>query len=318
LALEAVHHLLGALDHRLGSLGLAGLRAHPVRLGHQRLGGLLSAGALLLATVLVVLTLLEVVLPGHVVEVDLGAVGIEVEHLVDTALEQLDVVADHHQSPAEVRQELAQPHDGVGVEVVRRLVEQQDVGAGEDDPGELDAPPLTARKGLELLAEQAVIDAETSCDLGSLGLGRVAAGGMEGGIGLLVALHAPLVDFGDLGSHLALGLAQASHHGIQAAGGQDPVLGQHLGVAGARVLRQVAESARVRHRARRRQSLTREDLGQRGLAGTVAPDQPDPVPGGDPERDVLHQQARAGAHFELGSGDHGEVLAVDWYSGKWD
>ena len=67
----------------------------------------------------------EVALPADVVDVDDGPGGIEMEDAIDRRLEQLDVVADDHQ-PARVRaQEVTQPDDRVGVEVVGRLVEQQ-------------------------------------------------------------------------------------------------------------------------------------------------------------------------------------------------
>ena len=71
-------------------------------------------------------------------------------------------MADHDQ-PALVRlEELAQPDDRVGVEVVGGLVEQQGLGAGEEDPGQLDAAALTTRQGLERLAEDPLLDAEAA------------------------------------------------------------------------------------------------------------------------------------------------------------
>ena len=91
----------------------------------QRVGLLLGVGPLALAAALVGLALLQVGLPADVVDVERGPVGVQVEHLVDDGLEQLDVVADDDQPAAVAREEVAQPDDRVGVEVVRRLVEQQ-------------------------------------------------------------------------------------------------------------------------------------------------------------------------------------------------
>ena len=68
--------------------------------------------------------------------------SIEVEHAGDRLVEQVEVVADHQQRAAVGAQELQQPRLGVDVEVVGRLVEQQHVGAGEEDAGQLDAAPL--------------------------------------------------------------------------------------------------------------------------------------------------------------------------------
>ena len=69
---------------------------------------------------------------------------VEVQHARDRLVEQLEVVADHEQRAAVRPQELHEPLLGVDVEVVRRLVEQQEVAAREQDARELDAPPLTA------------------------------------------------------------------------------------------------------------------------------------------------------------------------------
>ena len=71
-------------------------------------------------------------------------------------------------------EEVAQPDDRVGVEVVGRLVEQQRLGAGEQDPGQLDPAPLAAGQRAQRLAEDPVLDAEAVRDLGGLGLGGVA------------------------------------------------------------------------------------------------------------------------------------------------
>ena len=93
-----VHQLLGALEHRLRGLRLGGLGAHLVGLVGERLGLVLGVHPLALAALLVGLALGEVRRPAHVVDVDLGPVGVEVEHLVDARLEQPDVVADHDQA----------------------------------------------------------------------------------------------------------------------------------------------------------------------------------------------------------------------------
>ena len=88
-------------------------------------GLLLGVGALAAAALLVGGAGVEVLLPAHVVDVDLAAHGVEEPHPVDDLGEQLDVVADDHQPAGVCPQEVAQPADRVGVEVVGRLVEQQ-------------------------------------------------------------------------------------------------------------------------------------------------------------------------------------------------
>ena len=47
-------------------------------------------------------------------------------------------------------EEALEPGDGLGVEVVRRLVEQQQVGRGEQQPAERHAPALAARERVDV------------------------------------------------------------------------------------------------------------------------------------------------------------------------
>jgi hypothetical protein len=110
---------------------------------------------------------------------------------------------------------------------------------------------------------------------------------------------------------------QVAQHVVQPARGQDAVAGQHLQVAGARVLRQVTHLAGDGDRARGGRTLTRENPGQGGLTGAVTADEPDLVTGVDPERGVLYQQSGAGAQFDVRSYDHGWRTLPDWkYTGS--
>ena len=107
-------------------------------------GLLLDVGPLLAAALLVGGALAQVQLPAHVVDVDELPVRVEVEDAVDGLADELDVVRDDDQSAAVALQELAQPHDAVGVEVVRGLVEDHRLRVREQDARELDATPLPA------------------------------------------------------------------------------------------------------------------------------------------------------------------------------
>ena len=89
---------------------------------------------------------------------------------------------------------------------------------------------------------------EAGRDLDGLRLGGVPAAGVQLGVGARLALHRPVGDLGVGAAHLDLGLAQAAYDVVEAARGQDPVAGQDLGVAGARVLREVADLAGARRR----------------------------------------------------------------------
>ena len=304
LALEAGHHLLGALEHRLGGLCLGRLRPHPVGLVGERLRLVLGVHPLALAPLLVGLALLEVGPPAHVVDVDLGAVGVQVEHPVDAALQQGGVVADDHQPALVGDQEVAQPDDRVGVEVVGGLVEQQRLRAREQDPRQLDPAPLATGQRVQRLGEHPVLDAEAVRDLRGLRLGGVPTAGVEVVVGPRVATHRAVAHVRVVAAHLGLGLAQPAYGVVEAARGQDAFAGEHVGAAGAGILRQVADLTGRLDRPGGGQAFPGEDLGERGLAGPVATDETDLVPRGYAERHVFHQQASPGPDLELVGGDH--------------
>ena len=125
LGVEGGHHPVSPSQHILGRNGFGGLGSHLGGLRAQCRRLLLGIGALPAATLLVGGARVEVLLPAHVVDVGLAANGIEEPHPVDHLGEQPHIVADDDQSPAVVLEEVAQPGDGVRIEVVGRFVEQE-------------------------------------------------------------------------------------------------------------------------------------------------------------------------------------------------
>src|SRR6185312_16754938 len=61
---------------------------------------------------------------------------LEREYVADGVVEQITVVADHDQSRGITREMLLQPERAFEVEIVRRLVEQQQIGLSEQRRGE--------------------------------------------------------------------------------------------------------------------------------------------------------------------------------------
>ena len=169
----------------------------------------------------------------------------------DRFVEQVEVVADHEQRTLVLPHVLEQPGLGVDVEVVGRFVETQHVGAGEEDPGELDAAPLAARQHAEREFEPIVGQPEPDRHRPRLAVGRVAAGRAEHLLGLEVPVDVSLV--GVL-LHRDAELLHPDDLVVDALAGQD------VGDAGApvevtvdlRVLREIAEAALAQHLARRR------------------------------------------------------------------
>ena len=146
--------LVGALLGRLGlgdevvvggdarfALGLAGLRRHPdpleltgERLASRPVGLLLGCEPGLL--------LLE---PGGVVALPRDPCSpIELEDPPGHVVEEIAVVGYGDDSALILLQGAFQPRHRLGVEVVRGLVQQQQVGLGQEQPAEGDAPPLAA------------------------------------------------------------------------------------------------------------------------------------------------------------------------------
>ena len=71
---------------------------------------------------------------------------LEVDDLLGDAVQETPVVRDDEIGPARAREVVLQELDGVEVEMVRRLVEQQDVGVRQDRAGEHRAVLLAARE----------------------------------------------------------------------------------------------------------------------------------------------------------------------------
>src|SRR5690606_24663267 len=261
------------------------------------------------ATTLVHLPLLEVGVPAEVVDVELAAVRVEVEDGVDGVAEQLDVVADDDEAAGVGLEVVAQPDDGVVVEVVGRLVEEERLRAREEDPCELDPAALTAGEGVERLVEDAGRQAEVRGEAGRLGLRGPATLRGELGVEPRVAFDRLLLRAPGLRRHVRLGAADPAQDPVDAARGEHAVAGEDVEVSGARVLREVADLTGAGDRPgvlddARGRVLAGEQLGQGRLPGPVAADEADAHPGVDAEARAVDQLTGADAHRDVVGGDH--------------
>ena len=85
--------------------------------------------------------------PGGVIALVRNAVAaIELENPAGHVVEEIAVVGDDEDRARIVAQVAFEPVDGLGVEMVRRLVEQQQVGLLEQQAAERDAAALAARE----------------------------------------------------------------------------------------------------------------------------------------------------------------------------
>ena len=242
------------------------------------LGLLQRIGALLAPTTFVFLALLKVRRPPEVVDVDLGAVCIEVEHLVDRVAEELDVVGDDHDAAGERLNPVTQPHDRVVIEVIRGLIQEEYICIGEEHACQLDAATLAAGEGIEGLVEDAILETKGMSDLRRLGVGSPPSGVRELLIELDVALHGTLLPRALGRRHLVFGLADARDDRVDAAHRDNAIAGLHLWVTDVSVLCEVADGAVGRDGSgvlggAPAIGLACEEAHRRGLTGAVTADQ---------------------------------------------
>ena len=113
--------------------------AHPLELGGDRA---LARGLLALLLLQALLLLLE---PARVVALERQAgAAVELEDPARDVVEEVAIVGDRDDRALVLLEVLLEPGDRLGVEVVRGLVEQQQVGRREQQPAERDAAALAA------------------------------------------------------------------------------------------------------------------------------------------------------------------------------
>ena len=190
VALDALD-LVELLDARLGLLGLRGLVAealdealHALDLG------------LLLGDRLAERHLARRLLPAPGVPRALEearAAGLDLQHAGADGLEEPAVVRDEHDRGVERDERLLEPLERLDVEVVGRLVEQQQVGLRGERAGQRAARQLAAGERRERAVEVGLGEAEAVDDGAGAVAPRVAAGGLEARLDAGVALDRPLV-----------------------------------------------------------------------------------------------------------------------------
>ena len=204
----------------------------------------------------------------------------DLDDAVDRPVEEVAVVRDEHDAGGQAAQEALEPREPGEVEVVRRLVEQEHVEAGEQDRGERRAGGLAAGQGAHL-AVRAAAEPDVVEHRGRAGVEVLAAEREEAvervgvGAGELVLVGEPR---GEL-VHLLLGRADA--------GAPREVAADGLAGAGLELLRQVADRAGADHPAGVGRLQAGEHAQQRRLADPVRADDADAVARGDDERHAV-------------------------------
>ena len=216
--------------------------------------------------------------------------------MVDRRVEQVAVVGDDDRGARIALQVVVEPDRTLDVEVVGRLVEQQQVGLGEQHRGERHPhPPATGEVGAGA-ALRGGIEAEAVQDRRRPGGGGVRADIDEPRLDLGPAQTVGVPGLRDQARPLGVG---GEHDGMQGLGARGRLLRHRTD---AHALRQ-GDGFRIDRQ------ISEDRLEQRGLAGAVAPDEADARTLGDRAARGIEDQALAEAKGEVVHAQHGRVLA---------
>ena len=284
------HHLGELLHAGLRLTGLGRLRLEPIdeALQMRPLGILLHLGLGLQHPLLGQL-LGE---GGVAAAIDRQLPAIEMQDVIDGLVQQVAVVRDDDRGARIALEIVVEPDRALDVEVVGRLVEQQQVGLREQHRGQRHAHPPAAGEVGAGPALRGRIEAEPVQDRGGAGRRRMRAD-----------IDEPRLD---LGAPKAVGPLRFRHQARTFdIGGEDDGM-QRLG-AGRRLLRHRADAHALGHRDRARihRPLAEDRLEQGGLAGPVAADETDAGAIGDREARAVEDQALADAEGEVVDAEHG-------------
>ncbi len=218
---------------------------------------------------------------------------VDVHDVVAHVVQQVAVVAYHQDCVAELLQMLRQPDHGFDIEMVRRLVEDQEVGVAEQRARECHAHAPAARERAAGPLLRVVVEAEAGQDRGGA---RGRGGGLD-----LVEAH---MDVGQAQAVLG-GLGLGKQRGPFDVGRQHGV--DHLDVAARRVLRHRADAGAAHQVDVTRVGLVLalDDLEQGRFACAVAADQANLPAVGESHRGAVEQDALAVAKGEIGDAEHG-------------
>ena len=221
-----------------------------------------------------------------VAAVEFGLAGREVDRALHDAVEKIPVVADDEHRAAKMQQVRLQPLGRAQVEVVRRLVEQENVRVLEDEPREVHARFLPAGETVERLRAHRGRDVQTVGDAVALVLHVVPAEAAE------IFRQAVVLreqGGGVVRRHARGELVHARFHIVE-----PPVrLAQHVlrrpavGVDGDLRDQPQPPPGGDGHGAGVRLQLARKDAEKRRLAAAVAPEDAHALPGVDVKCDTF-------------------------------
>ncbi len=215
----------------------------------------------------------------------------------DDRVEEAPVVRDDDQRAVERRQEALEPLEALGVEVVRRLVEQQHVRLAEQRRGQQRAGLLAARQALERRVARQVLDAQAPACVLDPRLRSPAAGRLD------ALERAPV----------GLQRVRVRERTKRVPGRARRSAQQVVERAGRRLLRQVAgaHAGGERDRAAVGPLVPGEQAQQRRLAGAVGTDQAHALAGREHQRQAGEQRPGVIALGDVQRFQHGVPFEAD-------
>src|SRR5690606_8130360 len=221
--------------------------------------------------------------------------------------EEVAVVRDDEAGAVPATEELLKPLEHLEVEVVRRLVEKEEVRVGQQRLGEGDSGLLATAEAGDGIIELVLREAEALQDFVGAVLDVVAAGGLEADAQPVVLLHERFKIDARLG-HLVLDLAHPLLHLKDRREGEPGLVAQRVIAREVRLLRQVgdAQTSSRDDLARVRMLDTGDDAEHGRLAGAVDADKGDVLPLLNLERDIGEDLVRDVGLGEIGNGENGK------------
>ena len=225
-----------------------------------------------------------------------GELGlVEMHGDLGDGVEELAVVADDDHRAAVALQPGFEPDEGVEVQVVRRLVEQHQVGRAHQRAGELQAHAPAAREAVDRLVELGALEAEAEQHCLRARSRVEAAGFADRNVRVR---HRLAVVARLRGSELGFGLRESG------VASEDEVGRALVGLR--HLLRDLgnAPAARDRDIAGVGLQTAGEQREQRRLAGAVAADEADLFAGLDGQAGFVEDELDAAAQRQLGENEH--------------
>ena len=219
---------------------------------------------------------------------------VEVDDLLGHPVEKVAVVADQEQGAGVAAQIVLEPEAGLEIEMVGRLVEQQQVGLGEQHRRERHPHPPAAGEAGQRPLLGGLVEAQAGQDRA-----RPRRRGVRADVG------EPGLDLGDRAPDR--GRVSAARSRRARSGSASSTASRGVALAARRLLRDPADAraAPQAHLAGIRRELAPDQAQERGLAAAVAPDQADPVPGRQVDARLLEQQAAADPQGDVVQMQHG-------------